>query len=179
MMQKFLTAIFTLASLTACVSHYGNYAAIPEEYNAQLAADSANELVTLYPPASTQLVLVQSAEDPYGTELIGRLREQGYAVKEASQFSFRASPPPYCPSTNGAHSLSPRDKYKPVTLTLPPAEEKETVPVSNSDTSFGYVVDQVDEFYRVKLTVGSRILSRMYEISGTGVHPAGYWTQME
>ena len=60
-MQKQLLAALCLITVTACTSPYGNYAKVTDSYNTQMADDAANELVALYPPASTHLALLQSA----------------------------------------------------------------------------------------------------------------------
>ena len=82
-MQKFIATLY-LASLTACTSPYGNYAALPDTANVQMADDTAHELTALYPPASTHLSVLQTARDAYGTELIKQLHEAGYAVQNES-----------------------------------------------------------------------------------------------
>lgn len=48
----------------------------------KVAEDSVKQLSVLYPPATTYLVLKQKTDDPFGTALLGLLREKGYAVME-------------------------------------------------------------------------------------------------
>jgi hypothetical protein len=76
-------------TVTACTSPYGNYAKVTDSYNAQMADDAANELVALYPPATTHLALLQSARDAYGVELVSKLRESGYALEGTEKVNNR------------------------------------------------------------------------------------------
>jgi len=53
----------------------------------EMAEDTAREMVALYPPASTYLALKQPTADPFGTALVGQLRNKGYALAEATTTS--------------------------------------------------------------------------------------------
>ena len=77
--------ILVLALFVGCTTQgpRGYYAAaLSPAGSAKVADDSVGQLLTLYPPASTYLVLKQPTNDPYGTVLLGKLRGKGYAVME-------------------------------------------------------------------------------------------------
>ena len=78
--------LFLLAGLAGCASikPYGNFlgANAPANLNERLAADTVNQLVTLYPPASTRFDLGQPTPDAYGSALVESLRIKGYAILE-------------------------------------------------------------------------------------------------
>ncbi len=77
--------ILVLALFAGCATQgpRGYYAASPSPASsAKVADDSVGQLLALYPPASTYLVLKQPTNDPYGTVLLGKLRSKGYAVME-------------------------------------------------------------------------------------------------
>ena len=78
--------ILVLALFAGCATQgpRGYYAAsLSPASSAKVADDSVGQLLALYPPASTYLVLKQPTNDPYGTVLLGKLRGKGYAVMEA------------------------------------------------------------------------------------------------
>ena len=99
-MRKLMTVAALLVSLAGCATRgqYGNFAAAPTIHNAQMAEDAVIQLKAFYPPAGTRLKLQQPASDPFGTALIGKLRQEGYAVMEATPRSNpwqgRADPTP-------------------------------------------------------------------------------------
>ena len=66
----------------------GFYAkALSPTQSAEMAEDTAREMVALYPPASTYLALKQTTPDAFGTALVGQLRNKGYALAEATTTS--------------------------------------------------------------------------------------------
>jgi hypothetical protein len=84
-MQKITSLIvilFALALTGGCATmQQGNY--LPDTADQQrLANESVKQLATLYPPATTRLEIMQSADDPFGIALIEALRNSGYAVQE-------------------------------------------------------------------------------------------------
>ena len=176
-MPKFMIAALLLGSLSACAPQYGNYTKIPDVYNAQMADASAQKLSTLYPPASTHLVLSQIATDAYGVELIKKLRESGYAIEEGNLPFFVATSTPA--NTGSSNS---RSTYKSADPLAPAAWPKTIVSTAGliSKKSIGYIVDQLGtSLYRVTLYIDSTVFSRVYMVSGTGIAPAGSWTRKE
>ena len=61
--------------------------ALSPTQSAEMAEDTAMEMVALYPPASTYLALKQPTADPFGTALVGQLRNKGFALAEATTTS--------------------------------------------------------------------------------------------
>jgi hypothetical protein len=91
-MRASLIAVMLL-TLSGCASPYGNYAALPDAANAQMADESAYDVAALFPPASTHLSLSQVADDAYGMELVKKLREAGYALQDAGSVAISANEP--------------------------------------------------------------------------------------
>ncbi len=58
---------------------YGNFAGVD---SADLVQDAVDALHSAYPPAKTNLVLLQPVEDAFGLSLVESLRSAGYAVAE-------------------------------------------------------------------------------------------------
>lgn len=146
MQKQFLSALCLIA-ITACTSPYGNYAKVTDRYNTQMADDTANELVALYPPASTHLVLLQPAGDAYGIRLVSTLRKSGYAIEETEE-------------TNSTPDAA---------LHVPTA----ALPIH-------YTVDTIGgRLYRVTISMGEHLISRVYNITGQGMLAAGAWTRKE
>lgn len=83
-MKKLNVSILLCFALAGCATGpYGNYldkAAGVNQY--QLATDTINKLVTLYPPAKVSLELKQETPDEFGMALVKGLRESGYSVLE-------------------------------------------------------------------------------------------------
>jgi hypothetical protein len=170
-MQKYMMVILCLVSLSACTSQYGNYT--------KMADDSARELMVLYPPASTHLTLSQTTIDAYGAELVKKLRENSYALEEESGFRILGDSP--APATAGGN-ITARSNLKGTEISAVTFPAKTDAPVAavSSNTSFGYVIDQVGEgLYRVKINIGSKVISRVYKVSSKGIAPAGSWTRKE
>ena len=155
-MQRILP-IFCLATLVACSPNYGNYAKVTDTFNAQMADDSAKEMIALYPPASTHIRLSQEVNDAYGEDLVMKLRESGYALEDGGRFGTLLN------STGSNTSQTD-------TSPAPPTTTK----------AFGYIVDTLgDDLYRVTLRIDTKIVSRVYRASGDAMVPAGAWTRKE
>ncbi|WP_308920642.1 conjugal transfer protein TrbH [Janthinobacterium sp. J1-1] len=81
-----------LACLAGCAANqgadtpaYGNLlAALVPAQESGIAGDAAMRLAASYPPAQTRFALQHAAQDGFGTDLLARLRAQGYAVAEFS-----------------------------------------------------------------------------------------------
>lgn len=81
-----------LAGLAGCAANqgadtpaYGNLLGAPvPAQESGIAGDAAVRLAASYPPAQTRFVLQHVAQDGFGTDLLARLRAQGYAVAEFS-----------------------------------------------------------------------------------------------
>lgn len=75
-----------LAGCAGPSGHHGSYAAVVAPSDAQaMATDSLAELVKLYPPAISRIVLDSAAHnDSFGSALADGLRRRGYAVIEAT-----------------------------------------------------------------------------------------------
>lgn len=83
--MKALLVVFVLL-LTGCASHssqFGAYSEAPAGHREIMAIDAANQLASIYPPASTRLVLEIEPADAFGQALVARLRLMGYSVQEA------------------------------------------------------------------------------------------------
>ena len=77
-------ATVVLAGGCAAPGQRGFYAkALSPAHSAEMAEDTARQMLALYPPASTYLSLKQPTADPFGTALVGQLRGKGYALAEA------------------------------------------------------------------------------------------------
>lgn len=89
MMRKIMTVLFFAAALAGCATtgadldQYGNFIATTDVGDQQqLAYSAAAKLATLYPPAKTQLELLQPTPDMFGQTLVLALRDHGYALVE-------------------------------------------------------------------------------------------------
>lgn len=156
MRKKLLTAL-CLITLSACTSPYGNYAKVADSYNAQMADDSAKELVALYPPATTHIRLSQEINDAYGEDLVIKLRESRYAIEEGKDTQ----------RTTNAASSSPT-----------PNDSNDAVPATT--LPLYYTVDNIGSvLYRVTINAGDQKINRVYKISGVHMLPVGAWTRKE
>lgn len=180
-MQKHLAATLCLAALTACSSHYGNYAKVSDTLNAQMADDSASELATLYPPAITHLMVSPSGKDAYGVELVKKLRENGYALEEGGSISsLIATPTSTAATANSKPDWSKNHKDAEPSAPVPAIKAADSASAQASNRSLFYIVDQLDVgLYRITLDIDSHVLSRVYKLEGNGVAPAGSWTLKE
>lgn len=153
--MRMIATIALLAALSGCASKpYGNFLEnAPLSTNQQLAADSAKQLIAVYPPASTRLNLVHEAPDAYGRSLVATLRARGYALQEVTD------------------KATASEASKPATATAYPA---------GSGLALSYVIDNLDtDLYRVTLSVGSQTLTRAYVAQKNTVRAAGEWTRKE
>ena len=180
-MQKRITAALCLTVLTACTSHYGNYANISDAYNQTMADDTANELGRLYPPASTHITLSQSTLDDFGAELVKQLRENGYAVEDGDAItSLFSSPAPTLTESSGKTDWSKNHANAEPSTSVAKTKAKESGSAGGVNRSVGYIVDHLGEnLYRVTISIDSKLLSRVYSSSGKGISPAGAWTRKE
>ncbi len=81
--MRYLPSIVLLFLAGCATTQYGNYIEdTSSSHNAIIATDAAYQLTQLYPPASTTFSLRHPATDPFGSVLLERLRNDGYAVKE-------------------------------------------------------------------------------------------------
>ena len=79
-----IATAFLMVGGCATQGQRGFYAkSLSPTQNAEMAGDTAREMVALYPPAITYLALKQPTADPFGVALVGQLRGKGYALAEA------------------------------------------------------------------------------------------------
>ena len=73
-----------LFMLAGCATTpYGNFVAANDEaHNQSIAHDVTQQLIALYPPASTQFNLQHPTADSFGDALVDSLRTGGYAIHE-------------------------------------------------------------------------------------------------
>jgi hypothetical protein len=92
--MKAFIVLFALM-LTGCASHteYGTYSQIPPGYRDIIAIDAANQLASIYPPASTNLLMAIEPKDDFGQAFVARMRLLGFSIQESPD------------STSGAQSL--------------------------------------------------------------------------
>ena len=84
-MRQFALSALLVMALAGCASTapYGNFATHPPAgLEERIAADTAKQLVALYPPARTRFHLGQPTPDAYGSALVEVLRAKGYALVE-------------------------------------------------------------------------------------------------
>lgn len=188
--MRVIATFLLIALLMACAPQSGNYAGLSKAYNTQIATDTAHRLVALYPPASTHLLISPNNSDAFGTALEKKLRESGYAIKEADAMddlmsavtpsssaaetsaghTYHSSMTSQKPAPNATHAGVP---VSPVTVGVQPTIETKEIPLT-------YIVDQIGKgFYRVTVTVGSKSLSRVYMISGKRLVAGGAWALKE
>jgi hypothetical protein len=148
-----MTAVVTLAGCGSATRVDDRFVrAAPAAHETQIAEDAVRQLVSLYPPASTHLLLARPARDTFGAQLVEKLRTRGYAMQEpAAQASLPA---------NGAAADAAS---------------------STAGTSFDYLIDSITSprLYRITLKVGRQVISRAYIPQDDLVHPAGAWVRKE
>jgi len=182
-MRRFtITALFLL-TLGACATPYGNYTKISDADNTAMVNDTVHKLVTLYPPASTQLQISQKITDSFGRDFLQKLRAQGYAVREGgtdfgdlviSALTPDSGP---TPAPQNAHNASSNTKVESIQTA---ASNKENNNASGKVTSLSYIIDQIGgDMVRVTLNVDAQTLSRVYLMHGRHMNPAGSWTRKE
>ncbi|PXW89086.1 conjugative transfer protein TrbH [Nitrosomonas sp. Nm84] len=73
-----------LFMLAGCATTpYGNFVAANDEaHNKSIAHDVTQQLIALYPPATTQFKLQHPTADSFGDALVDSLRTGGYAIIE-------------------------------------------------------------------------------------------------
>lgn len=82
MHKMILPLLLTLACAGCATDPYGSFVKIANIDQQKLAGEAAKQLVVLYPPAKTHLEIKQVPSDVFGSSLVNKLREQGYAVRE-------------------------------------------------------------------------------------------------
>ncbi len=83
-MNGLAVSLFALALFgCATMANDNRIARIPIEIGNSMASDSLKQLQTRYPPAQTEFIIDQpvSKQDVFGTSLVFKLRETGYAVQ--------------------------------------------------------------------------------------------------
>ncbi|EFI8498313.1 conjugal transfer protein TrbH [Escherichia coli] len=153
-MRKAVIITAIAICLVGCASNppYGNYAAAPPAYNHAMALDTVSHMAKQYPPAHTQLHLMQPFDDNYGKALVEGLRSRGYSVRE-----FVSD------GKTEAHTPGVRS-------------EGQGIPLHYLVDSLSPNAD----LYRVTLIVGTNQFSRAYVQQKNGtVVPAGSWSRKE
>lgn len=79
---------------------YGNFLDNSEAIDQQIASDTVQQIVLLYPPGQTLFSFLQPTPDPFGMALVTGLRQKGYALREFSPNSKGSS------ETNNAAEVS-------------------------------------------------------------------------
>ncbi|SEG06896.1 conjugal transfer protein TrbH [Nitrosomonas ureae] len=82
-----------LFMLAGCATTpYGNFVAANDDtHNKSIAHDVTQQLIALYPPASTQFNLQHPTTDSFGDALVESLRTGGYAIIEHQKPSHNTS----------------------------------------------------------------------------------------
>lgn len=76
-----LVWVFMLAG--CATTQYGNFVAANDDaHNKSIAHDVTQQLIELYPPASTQFNMQHPTLDSFGDALVDSLRTGGYAIHE-------------------------------------------------------------------------------------------------
>lgn len=145
-----LTGCAAMPGATPQDKLYGNHATAPAALEQKIAIDAIRQLVTLYPPASTQFNLAQPTPDAFGTALVAGLREKGFALMEVQAGSG---------STNAAdaHGTGTGGLELRYLLDRP----------------------GTGDLYRLTLAIGPQRLSRPYMIQNGTPHAAGAWVRKE
>ena len=142
----------------------------------KIAADTANQLARLYPPAKTQFNVVASAPRGFGALLAGKLRAKGYAVTE-SRPTDQA----------GIGAVLHGDVFSavfPPKSSVSAADDKtqaQAKPADDAGIELRYVLDHAPaaDFSRVTLKIGRAVLARAYLSHHGAIAPAGAWTYKE
>lgn len=116
-----------------------------------LVGDTVEQIIRLYPPAQTRLVIAVEPDenDLFALGLVGKLRVSGYSVQEQ----------PLLPKTAAGAGVA---------LAASPA----------AGFTLSYLVDEFDGQVRVVVHIGQDVLSRIYSIDATSGNfiPAGWWS---
>jgi hypothetical protein len=194
-MQKYCTLVLLLIALSACTPASNNYAKLSDGYNAQMATDTAHQLVAFYPPASTHFTLSEASKDTFGLTLQKSLRESGYGIQEsqglgdwlprtvpaANEHSKILIPAPKPSLSKDALNSDDPNMDSSDDLSQPqPIKSNAPVSTSVNSLALSYIVDAVgSDLYRVSVKIGTQIMSRVYSISGSRVVAAGAWARKE
>lgn len=84
-MRKLIFIAIAILGLNGCVhQNYGNFTKLSPINNERIAADTALQVASLYPPATIHLVVSQPVTDDFGKSLVKELRSRGFALAEYS-----------------------------------------------------------------------------------------------
>jgi hypothetical protein len=140
----------------------------------RIAADTVNQLATLYPPAKTQFNLIVTDPKEFGQVLATKLRAKGYAVSETMKTKsvFFADTFAGFQQKPGGQS----DEGQPQGMETPAALP--TPLAAGEGMALSYTLDTPEHasLYTITLKVGDAYLSRAYLPTAKGVAAAGAWT---
>jgi type IV secretion system protein TrbH len=164
--------IFLALSLSACTtitsdtSDFGNFISDNEaEFERNMAFDSVQQLVLLYPPASTEFALNQLTPDEFGYHLVETLRNAGYALRELPIEEKEDTLRKIWSITEGWGSELAQD-----------AQDDYNYSLSDSGLKLNYILDQLPpEHQRITLLINENSLSRVYTIKNNQLLPGGFW----
>lgn len=153
-MRNFVSLTMLVAALAGCVTAppYGNFTQDMPVINTRIVDDTIRQMISLYPPASTQINLRQSIGDEFGITLVDGLRRKGYAVVEFVP-----------PHMDGQFQAAPQTT------------------TATDGVQLGYVLDYLAEekLYRVTLSVGTGVMTRAYVVQNDAAVSAGAWLRKE
>jgi len=87
-MRNILAVSAIAAILFGCAqqTRVGNYSELSSTVvQADLVSDATKQLMVLYPPAKSHFTIQQPTTDAFGSGLVDRMRDKGYAVQESSK----------------------------------------------------------------------------------------------
>jgi len=85
-----LVLIFMLAG--CATTQYGNFVVANDDiHNKSIANDVTQQLIQLYPPATTQFNMQHATIDSFGDALVDSLRAGGYAIHEHQKSNLNKS----------------------------------------------------------------------------------------
>lgn len=164
-----LTSMLALTMAGCALIHpadqYGDHLGVEIDHD-ELAKGGVATLVTLYPPAKTRLTLQQKAADPFGTALLKRLRESGYAVEDPVQKGEADKPAiPHEPDRS-------RPQLKPL--------KQEPEPTDPNALPLRYVLAPSGQgLYHLTIMIGNQSLARPYLLENGRLVAAGAWIRKE
>lgn len=157
---NFFSLIIACLLLASCCSQYGNFLDndLTEDGNSLLSEDVTRQLCLLYYPAKTQINFDNFDGDNFGQDLIQKLREKGFAVRE-----YISEPLKKTPEENYDFSLK---------IDFP--EDKKIIHLK-------YLLDKVKNtnIYRVQLYLNDKILAHGYFEQDLDLYHAGKWSRKE
>lgn len=159
LLSWYMSSLLLLGCVTTAPSStvkFGNFLInVPAQHQTKLASEVAQQLQTLYPPASTRLNMLNPADDTFGLQLITLLRNQGYAFEQRTSPSI---------ATTSKASASASLNSSP-----------------SASTPFTYTLDEISspQSYRVTLKLGSQVLTRAYSVHGDTVLAISAWAHKE